>query len=152
MQNTLEVVGPRGEVHNSQSGDSDKTVVLINVYAPNKNTELTHFFTNLLTLLRNESFDSEENIILGGDLNCPLDPAIDKKGGILTPRKAVISCIGCLQNELDFIDIWRIKNPGVKSFTWSQQRQKIFCRLDYWLISNNLHDLKTGCARPQAKT
>ena len=118
----------------------DKPVVLINVYAPNKNTELTHFFTNILTLLQNERLDCEENIIFGGDLNCPLDPALDKKGGILTPRKAVISCIGCLQNELDLIDIWRIKNPGVKSFTWSQQRQKIFCRLDYWLISNNLHD------------
>lgn len=43
----------------------DKTVVLINVYAPNKNTELTHFFTNLLTLLQNENLDSEVNIILG---------------------------------------------------------------------------------------
>ena len=29
----------------------------------------------------------------------------DKKGGILTPRKAIISCIGCSQNELDLIDI-----------------------------------------------
>ena len=32
-------------------------------------------------------------------------------------------------------------NPGVKSFTWSQKSPKIFCRLDYWLISNNLQDL-----------
>ena len=131
----------------------DKTAVLINVYAPNKNTELTHFFTNLLTLLQNESLDSEENIILGGDLNCPLDPALDKKGGILAPRKAVISCIGCLQNELDLIDIWRIENPGVKSFTSSQQHQKIFCRLDYWLISNNLHDcVKSVKIIPAIKT
>ena len=75
----------------------DKTFVLINVYAPNKNMELTHFFTNILTLLQKENLDSETNIILGGDLNCPLDPALDKKGGILTPRKAVISSIGCLQ-------------------------------------------------------
>ena len=33
------------------------------------------------------------------------------------------------------------KNPGIKSFTWSQKSPKIFCRLDYWLISNNLQDL-----------
>ena len=86
-------------------------------------------------------------------MNCPLDPALDKKGGVLTPRRAVISCIGCLQNELDLIDIWRIKNPGVKSFTWSQQRQKIFCRLDYWLISNNLHDcVKSVKIIPAIKT
>ena len=29
----------------------------------------------------------------------------------------------------------------MKSFTWSQKSPKIFCRLDYWLISNNLQDL-----------
>ena len=73
-------------------------------------------------MLQNESLDSEENIIIGGDWNCPLDPALDKKGGILTPRKAAISSIDCLQNELDVIDVRRIKNPGVKSSTWSQQR------------------------------
>ena len=80
-------------------------------------------------LLQKENLDSEINIILGGDLNCPLNHALDKEGGVLTPRKAVISSIGCLQNELDLIDIWRIKNPGVKSFTWSQQHQKIV-----WII------------------
>ena len=131
----------------------DKTFVMINVYAPNKNMELTHFFTNILTLLQKENLDSETNIILGGDLNCPLDPALDKKGGISTPRKAVISSIGCLQNELDLIDICRIKNPGVKSFTWSQQHKKIFCRLDYWLISNNLQDcVKSVKIIPAIKT
>ena len=114
-----------------------------------------HIFSqnNLLTLLQNESLDSEENIIIGGDLNCPLDTALDKKGGILTSRKAITSSIDCLQNELDVTDIWRIKNAGVKSFTWSQQRQKNFCCLDYWLISNNLHDcVKTVKIIPAIKT
>ena len=52
-----------------------------------------------------------------------------------------MECIDCLQNELDLVDIWRIKNPNTKSYTWSQNSPKIFCRLDYWLISNNLNDL-----------
>ena len=38
------------------------------------------------------------------------------------------------------MDIWRV-NPEKKSFTWSQNSLMIFCRLDYWLISNALHDL-----------
>ena len=147
------LLDPEGRYIILKAEIQDKPVVLIIVYAPNKNTELTHFFTNILTLLQNERLDCEENIIFGGDLNCPLDPALDKKGGVLTPRRAVISCIGCLQNELDLIDIWRIKNPGVKSFTWSQQHQKIFCRLDYWLISNNLHDcVKSVKIIPAIKT
>ena len=52
-----------------------------------------------------------------------------------------MECIDCLQNELDLVDIWRIKNPNTKSYTWSQNSPKMFCRLDYWLISNNLNDL-----------
>ena len=71
---------------------------------------------------------------------CPLNPTIDRKGGILIQRKSVTSCIDCLQSELDLVDIWRIKNPDVKSFTWSKKFPRIFCRLDYWLISNNLND------------
>ena len=78
---------------------------------------------------------------MGGDFNCPLNPSIDKKGGLLNPRKAVISTTGNLQEELDLVDIWRVKNPEKKSFTWSQNSLMIFCRLDYWLISNALHDL-----------
>ena len=44
------------------------------------------------------------------------------------------------ESSLDLVDIWRIKNPDVKSFTWSKKFPRIFCRLDYWLISNNLND------------
>ena len=91
--------------------------------------------------LRKNDFDEEENIIIGGDFNCPPNPVLDKKGGLLIPRKSVVATIDNLQEELDLVDIWRIKNPAKKSFTWSQNSPMIFCRLDYWLISNTLHDL-----------
>ena len=82
---------------------------------------------------------------MGGDFNCPLNPAMDKKGGTLNERKSVISCIrDCVQNELHLVDIWRIKNPGISSFTWSQKSPRVFCRLDIWLISNKLNDLVTA--------
>ena len=115
--------------------------MLINLYAPNKDKEIINFLKNLLIILRNENLDSEENIIMGGDFNCPLNPLVDKRGGILNQRKSATACIDCLQTELDLVDIWRIKNPETKSFTWSQKSPRIFCRLDYWLISNNLNDL-----------
>ena len=119
----------------------EKIYVLINVYAPNKDKELVKFFDSLLSILTNENLDSEENIVLGGDLNCPLNPLLDKKGGIfITKRKLVTSCIDNFQGKLDLVDIWRIKHPDMKSFTWSQKSPRIFCRLDYWLISNNLGD------------
>ena len=36
---------------------------------------------------------SDENIVVGSDFNCPLNPTLDKKGGILIPRQHVINLI-----------------------------------------------------------
>ena len=58
----------------------------------------------------------------------------------MLPRKSVIETIDCLRDELDLVDIWRIKNPSLKGFTWSQNSPMILCSLDYSLISNNLQD------------
>ena len=39
------------------------------------------------------------------------------------------------------IDIWRIKNPKVQRYTWRQKTENIKCRLDYWLLNQNLQDM-----------
>ena len=124
-----------------QAEIKDKMYVLVKIYPPNKDGNIVSFFNNLLVTLQKNNLDEEENVIMGGDFNFPLNPSIDKKGGILNPRKAVISTIGNLQEELDLVDIWRVKNPEEKSFTWSQNSLMIFCHLDYWLTSNALQDL-----------
>ena len=129
-----------GTVCYRKSRDKRQNICLINIYAPNKDANIVSFFNSLLVTLQKNNLDEEENIIMGGDFNCPLNPSIDKKGGLLNPGKAVISTIGNLQEEVDLVDIWRVKNPEKKSFTWNQNSLVIFCRLDYWLISNALHD------------
>ena len=134
------IVDPEGRYIILKACIQDKVYVLINVYAPNKDKDQVNFFNKLLSILQNENLDSVDNIILGGDLNCPLDPLLDKKGGASTKRKSVISCVDDFKSKLDLVDIWRSKNPDAKSFTWSQKSSPVFCRLDYWLISNNLSD------------
>ena len=83
------------------------------------------------TRSQREDLDCEKNIVIRGDFYCPLNPKLDKKGG-------VIDNIECLQNELDLVDTWRVQNPQSRRYTWSQKAPPFFCRLDYWLISNNL--------------
>ena len=134
------IADPEGRYIILKACIQDKDFVLINVYAPNKDKDQVNFCNNLLSILQNENLDSVDDIILGGDLNCPLDPLLDKKGGASTKRKSVISCVDDFKSKLDLIDIWRSKNPDAKSFTWSQKSPPVFCRLDYWLISNNLSD------------
>ena len=36
------------------------------------------------------------------------------KWGVLTSQEAVVESISCLQNELDLIGVWRIKNPELR--------------------------------------
>ena len=74
----------------------DKIYVSINIYAPNKDIDNVDFLNNLRMILHNENLDEEDNIILGGDFNCPISPVLDKKGGILSPRKSVVTTIDCL--------------------------------------------------------
>ena len=121
----------------------DKNYFLINLYGPNKDAEAVRFYQDLSTTLRGIDLDSDSNVIVGGDSNCPLDPNVDKKGGILIPRQHVINSTENIQNEFSLHDIWRIKNPNTCSYTWSKSSPFIFCRLDYWLISDNLNDLVT---------
>ena len=42
--------------------------------------------------------------------------------------------------EQDLIDIWRVRNPTEKRFTWRQKTPIIQRRLDYWLINDSLLD------------
>ena len=49
--------------------------------------------------------------------------------------------------SFDLRDIWRDKNPMLRQFTWhSSHRPPILCRLDYFLISNNLSNSVASCS------
>ena len=62
-------------------------------------------------------------------------------GGLLTTRKKIVDQIENIKNTFNVHDDWRIKHPNQKSITWSQKSPFIFCRLDYWPISDSLYDM-----------
>ena len=94
-----------------------KVYILINIYVPNKDKIMCKFFKNLHKMLQTENLDRKENIIGRENFNCSLNPKLDKKGGVIVPRKMLIDSLECLQNKLDLLDIWTIKNPQTKSYT-----------------------------------
>ena len=61
----------------------ENVYILVNIYAPNKDKEIIKFLDDLITVTRKENLDEEENFIVGGDFNCPFNPTLDKKGGLL---------------------------------------------------------------------
>lgn len=52
---------------------------LVNIYGPNWDKELVAFYLSLLQTIVKNDFETIENIIMGGDFNCPLNPTVEKK-------------------------------------------------------------------------
>ena len=63
----------------------EETYAIANIYGPNKDVDVVKFYHNLSNLLRTNDFGNEENTIMGGNFNCPLNITLDKKGGIQIP-------------------------------------------------------------------
>ena len=68
-----------------------------------------------------------------------MDPDLDCSGGIPVLKDSV-KCVEDIMLKYDLVDIWRIRNPNSKKFSWRQKSPVIQRRLDYWLISDLLQD------------
>ena len=81
--------------------------ILVDIYGPNRDNNLVDFYHSIFQSIKTSDYDSD-NIIMGGDFNCPLNPIVDKRGGNLMPRprQSVINAIESLQWELDLHDVW----------------------------------------------
>ena len=49
----------------------DKSYGLVNVYGQNKDGEAVRFYQNLSLTMQKMDLDGDDNVIIGGDFNCP---------------------------------------------------------------------------------
>ena len=85
--------------------------LVVNIYALNKTT----LNNNIEDCVANK----ELRIILRGDFNVTLDFDLDCSGG--RPFKKTVKNIESLCFDFDLVDIWRIRNPERRRFTWRQK-------------------------------
>ena len=79
-----------------------------------------------------------QNYIIGGDFNTILNPQLDKKNGKQDTHTKCRNTINNIINSCNLIDIWRASHPEQTRYTWhSNGKPDIFCRLNYFLISEN---------------
>ena len=107
---------------------------LVALYGPNADTPT--FFENLFEKLLNID---NSTCIITGDWNVALDYKIDCKNYQAKNNPQAQNLVNDKLNSLGFLDIWRLRNPGKKSFTWFGPNRKM-SRLDYFLISEDLID------------
>ena len=117
----------------------DSPVLLINIYAPNNTYDAVDFYENLRTTLLESDYDQDHKFIMGGDFHVPLSLQFNSYGS-KTEKQDVVTKIHELMLDFNLVDIWRLRNPDKKCYTWKQNKPLVQCRLDYWLISDDFQD------------
>ena len=108
----------------------DSSFVLLNIYAPNKSTEQCDFFKKIAEQLKSSLTFSDFSLVVGGDFNVIFDQDLDGSGGVKKTKESV-KILDDICLEQDLIDIWRVRNPTEKRFTWGQKTPIIQRRLDF---------------------
>ena len=121
---------------------NDNPYIFINVYAPNDEAKAVSFFENVHSIMLTEDISTDDNIVMGGDFNCALNPLLDRRSDkpFSSTKLPLIKSIQNIMETFETQDIWRIKNPTVKSYTWRHPGKFQFSRIDFWLTSNHLQD------------
>jgi len=126
-------VDPNGRFIICDITTDKKCVTIATLYAPNEDDP--NFFSNFFDHLNDFECD---DVIIGGDFNLVLNLDVDKKGGIARTHAESVKTLKELCAKLDLVDAWRILNPDNRRYTWRRKRPEIQCRLDFFLVTQNL--------------
>ena len=107
---------------------------LCNIYAPNQDNP--GFFKSVFKTVFKFA---NENIIIGGDFNMTLHPELDRSKTTGVNNNNSMKYVNSVIDELQLCDVWRVRNPDCKRFTWfrpnGQDRWASASRLDYFLLN-----------------
>ena len=117
--------------------------LLINIYNANTETEQRQTLSNLSNILKTFDDIHNKSIIFGGDFNLFLDICVDTNGKKNSLKKKSTAHLIQIIENYDLCDIWRIRHPKTKRFTFRQNHSSGFIqrRLDFFFISNSLQEM-----------
>ena len=110
--------------------------LLINFYNANTEREQLTTIKNLNNLLKDFEDFHDKKVIFAGDFNLIFDRNLESAGGNPLLKKHSLSEIIKLNENFNLCDIWRVRNPHKKLFTFQQKHFTgiIQRRLDYILV------------------
>ncbi len=91
---------------------------MVSIYGPNETDSA--FLTQISKTLL-EEIDCP--LVVGGDLNAVINPALDKSQSDTTANPSS-KLLNKFITELNLIDLWRIQNTKPKDFTFFSNRHK----------------------------
>ena len=114
--------------------------LLINIYNDNIEADQVKTLEDLKVSMHDIDIEQECKIVSGGGYNLIFDINLGSSGGKPRLKLSSVSKECSINEDFDLIDIWRIRNPHKKRFTYRLRTPLIQRRLDYFFISNQLHE------------
>lgn len=99
------------------------------------------FFRKVIDLLPE---NNDSNIIVVGDLNCYLDPFLDRLSTRPAPEIASVKLLNNLLKSRNLVNIWRIQHPTSREYSFYSNGHKSYSRIDYFLTESNLTSKMTN--------
>ena len=143
MDYTIEksVLDQEGRYVILQAKIQDSSILLINYYAPSvEGTQIT-VLSEINDIINNLVLEEDTTILWGSGFNSFFDVKLDADGGSLQLKEKSICKLVTMMSQFDLCDIFRVRHPNEKRFTWRQKNPLKQRRLDHFLISDNLQDL-----------
>ena len=115
-------------------------VILINYYAPSDESSQVRILLEINRIVTSLDLEQNTSIIWEGDFTLIFDSELESDGG--NPRLKIqsLSKLISMMSENEPCDIFRVRNPDVKRFTWKNKNPLIQRRLDYFILSEGLQD------------
>lgn len=108
-------------------------VVLVNIYAPNWDD--AGFINTLVSKIPNLN---SRYAIFGGDLNCVMNPIMDRSNPKAFSLSKKAAAIANFMNEIGCLDPWRFANPNGKIFSFFSHAHQSYSRIDYFFVDKTL--------------
>ena len=116
----------------------NKLIVLVNYYAPNDEGSQISTLSVMNEIINQLELDPNTAIVWGEDFNLIFDTNLDADGG--KPQLKVNS-LSKLLSITEENDLFRVRCPNGKRFTWQRKNPFKQRRLDYFFISDTLQDI-----------
>ncbi|CAB4012147.1 Hypothetical predicted protein [Paramuricea clavata] len=120
---------------------------VMNVYAPTLGLDRKTFFDSLWHYKTGDN-----NIILGGDINCIENTLLDKVGGNPLSGTVGFDELRDFTEQHYLGDIWRVNHPQDCTFMWNTSDFSIWSHLDRWYVPDAERNTATSHiqARPHS--
>ena len=104
-----------------QAKIQDSSIILFNYYAPNADGAQVTVLLEINDILNTLVFEEDTTILWGGNLNSFFDVKSNADGGSSQLKEKFVCKLITAMSQFDLCDIFRVKHPNDKRFTWRQK-------------------------------